>query len=303
VKAQFVTKKLKPLTYASLALALSAPHAYAAPEIEFSGVVEASIAQVEDEDAQAQVDTVELAIASKFNEKVSAEIVLLSEDIGSDDETEFAVDSALINFSTQLGDISLGKFTVPFSVGETHMIEDSATLVEPVGYGISFAGSAGIVDYQVYAADPAKDDTADITGNDYADEAALAFGDLAGVNLSVALTDSVQLNGSYVSIDDKVATSALLAASFGEFGVIAEATDVEDEDKTRTNVELSYDFGLALVAAGVQQDGEGNDIKSVGLVSEVYENTTVKMQYLVVDPEAKEGDETSSIAAQLVYAF
>ena len=117
------------------------------------GLIEASITSADDHDPatknrQAQVDTVELSALVTFNENVSAEIVLLSEDIGSDDETDFAVDTALIYMNTGFGQVSAGKLTVPFTTGETNMIEDSATLIEPVGVGLSLSDAFNVLNIQ-----------------------------------------------------------------------------------------------------------------------------------------------------------
>ncbi len=300
-------KTIHQLMQASLITAVASTAAYAEPKIEFGGVVEASITSSDDNDSstkdtQAKVDTVELAITATMNDKVSAEVVLLSEDIGTDDETAFAVDSALINMETAVGTVSAGKFTVPFTTGETNMIEDSATLVEPVGVGIALSGAIDALEYTLYAADPMKDDAADINDKAYANESALGFGDLAGVNVNIAFNDNLAFNGSYVSLDGKTGTSGALIGSMGDFGLILEATNTDIADETRSNIELSYDVGMGTLAAAMQKNADGDSINSVGFSSEIYESTALNLVYSVTDPKAA-GDNTTAVAAQLAYEF
>ena len=268
--------------------------------IEFSGLIEASVSKADGEDSQSAIDTLELGISAQFNDQVSAEIILLQEDINTDDQTDFEVDTALIHMDTGFGTLSAGKFIAPFTTGETNMIEDSTTLVEPAGVGLSFSGEVDMVEYSIYAVDPAKDDTTDITGNTYADEAALGFGDLAGINVNVAFTDEVTFNGSYAKIDDKTGTSGALIGSFGELGIILETTKIEDEDKARSNVEVSYDLGFGVVAAALQKDADDVDYRSVGFSKDVYENTNLNLQFMQTD-DGK--DESNSLAAMLAFEF
>ena len=268
--------------------------------IEFSGLIEASVSKTDGEDSQSAVDTLELGISAQFNDQVSAEIILLQEDINTDDQTDFEVHTALIHMDTGFGTLSAGKFTAPFTTGETNMIEDSTTLVEPAGVGLSFSGEVDMVEYPIYAVDPVKDDTTDITGNTYADEAALGFGDLAGINVNVAFTDEVAFNGSYAKIDDKTGTSGALICSFGELGIILETTKIEDEDKAHSNVEVSYDLGFGVVAAALQKDADDVDYHSVGFSKDVYENTNLNLQFMQTD-DGK--DESNSLAAMLAFEF
>ena len=199
-----------------------------------------------------------------FNENVSAEIVLLSEDIGSDDETDFAVDTALIYMNTGFGQVSAGKLTVPFTTGETNMIEDSATLIEPVGVGLSLSDAFNGFEYTVYAADPNKDDVADLNDNTFDKQTALGFGDLAGVSLNFALNDNLAFNASYARLDGESGKSGAIIGSIGNFGFILEATSTDISDNTRSNIEVSYNLGMGLIAASMQQDAEENDFNLSG---------------------------------------
>lgn len=295
--------QLKPLNHIIKLFTLSAVMAtpvYADIKIEFSGLIEASISKVEGEDTQSAVDTIELGINVQINENVSGEIVLLQEDINTDDQTDFEVDTALIHLESQFGIFSAGKFTVPFTTGETNMIEDSTTLVEPVGVGVSFSGAVGIVEYSVYVLDPAFEDTADITGNSLPDESATAFGDLLGVNVNVGFTDNIAFNASYAKIDDKTGVSGALIGFMGDFGLILEATKIEDEDKTRSNIEASYSLGFGTFAASLQKDGEGVDYRTIGFNRDIFKNTNLNIQYIQMDDD---GTNSDTVAAMLAFEF
>lgn len=292
-------KNINQLVKASFISTLVSTSAYAEPTLELSGLVEMSIAKAEsDNKTQAAVDTVELAITAAMNDSISAEIVLLQEDMNTDDQTDFEVDTAFIHMETGLGTVSAGKFTVPFTTGETNMIEDPTTLIEPAGVGLVLSGAAGFVEYSLYTIDPAKDDTADITGNAYADQGELGFGDVAGMNVNVPFNDDIALNASYAKIDDKTGASAALVASMGGFGVILEGTSIEGEDENRTNIEVSYDLGMGTLAASVQKDGEGNEFRSLGFSTDIYENTALNFQYMN-DDSANE----NAMSAMLAYQF
>lgn len=303
MKTLNVKTKLKQLSYASILAACSVTLAHAAPEVEFNGVLEASIKKEKGEGTNAQIDTAEIGVVSKFNETVSAEIVLLSEDIGSDDETDFEVDTALIHFDTGFGVASAGKFTVPFTTGETSLIEDSLTLVEPVGYGVSFGGDLNGIEYQIYAADPAKEDMNDILGSTYTSESDLTFGDLMGASVRFSLMDNLDFNASYARMDGKNGVSAAFIGSMNDFGFIVEATDIKDEDKTRANIEASYDIGFGSVIASMQRDGAGDGLNSIGFVASVYDNTELKFQYGKTDPYDSNESKVDAVAVQLVYEF
>lgn len=302
MKGHNVKTKLKQLTYASILAACSVTLVHAAPELEFSGELEASVKKEKGEGTQAQIDKVEIGINSKFNETVSADVVLLAEDLGTDDEIKI-VETALINFNTGFGVASVGKFKVPFTSDETNLIEDSVTFLEPIGYGVSFSGDLNGIGYQVYAADPAYEDINDIIGSSHASESDLKFGDLMGVSINFPLAENVDLNTSYARMDGKNGLSASLNAAMGDFGLLLEATDIKDEDKTRHNIEASYNVGFGAVIAATQQDGEGDKWNSVGFVADVYESTELKFQYMKKNPKDSSETKTDSVAVQLVYEF
>ena len=116
----------------------------------------------------------------------------------------------------------------------------------------------------MYAADPNKDDVADLNDNTFDKQTALGFGDLAGVSLNFALNDNLAFNASYARLDGESGKSGAIIGSIGNFGFILEATSTDISDNTRSNIEVSYNLGMGLIAASMQQDAEENDIQSVG---------------------------------------
>ena len=260
------------LLLASLFTVSAVTSAQAAPSVEFGGVVEVSVSKAGSAEAQSKVDTVELAITGKVSEQVSAEVVLLDEDLGSDDHTGLAVDTAIISLATAAGNVSLGKMKVPFTTGETNMVTDSAALEEPVGYGVALSGALQTVEYTIYVADPDKDYTG------AADQAVDAFGDVAGLNINIPLMESVSLNGSFISLNGNHSWSGALLASRGHTSLIVEATSMDGEAKSRSNVELAYDLGFGTAALAVQEAGDGTDYVLAGFSTEIYQNTSLNLE-------------------------
>lgn len=264
----------------------------AAPKVEFSGAVEASITQqnatAPAKDTQFTVDTVELGVGATINETASAEIVLLAENFGAEGEDNaFAVDTALIHMNTVAGTLSVGKTEFGFTAGESNMItgpvsDDGAG----AGFGISLAGEAGILGYSVYLADPEADNHDNV-----------GFGDLKGFTLSVNLVENITLSAGYVSNNDADGTTVAALAEFGGFGFIAEMTDLEGGNDALTNFEVSYGFDFGTLAGAIQSDADGNDIQLVSFGMDIYENTSLTFEYM--DGDTTEG----TFTAQLAYSF
>jgi len=256
------------------------------PEITFGGLLETSI-QHEDadgvekgENTQFVLDTVEIALGAQVNEHVFGEVVLLQEDIGTDDKTDFEVDTAIIGLSTGYGTLTAGKMIVPFTTGETQMISDSLTLVEPNGNGLGFDTQLGPLEVSAYVVDPDNGYiNEDYYGNTSMDQGELGWGDLSGVNAYWPVNEYLAFNGSYAKIDDDNAYSGAAFLNVNNFGLIAEGTDLEVEDHTRYNVEAFYasDFGTFSVAG--QRDGNDEDYLFVGYNKEIYTNTTFLLEY------------------------
>jgi hypothetical protein len=256
------------------------------PEVTFGGLLETSI-QHEDadgvskgENTQFVLDTVEIALGAHINEHVFGEVVLLQEDIGTDDKTDFEVDTALIGLNTGSGTLIAGKMIVPFTTGETQMISDSLTLVEPNGNGLGFDTQLGPLEVSAYVVDPDNGYiNDDYYGDTSLDQGELGWGDLAGLNAYWPVNDSLAFNGSYAKIDGDNAYSGAAFLTVNQFGLIAEGTDLEVEDHTRYNIEAFYESNVGTFSVAGQRDGENQDYVFVGYNKEIYTNTTFLLEF------------------------
>ena len=256
------------------------------PETTFGGLLETSI-QHEDadgvekgENTQFVLDTVEIALGAQVNEHVFGEVVLLQEDIGTDDKTDFEVDTALIGLNTGMGTLTAGKMIVPFTTGETQMISDSMTLVEPNGNGLGFDTQLGPLEVSTYVVDPDNGYiNEDYDGDTSLEQGELGWGDLAGINAYWPVNEYLAFNGSYAKIDDDNAYSGAAFLNVNNFGLIAEGTDLEVEDHTRYNVEAFYESNLGTFSVAGQRDGEDQDSILVGYNKEIYTNTHFLLEY------------------------
>jgi len=100
--------------------------------VSFSGLVEVEgvVGEAGNESySDLVVATVELGLAAKINDKVSAEVIALYEE----DDTELDIDVATISIANIVGPVNLdlGKMYVPFGRFETALVND--TLVLEVG--------------------------------------------------------------------------------------------------------------------------------------------------------------------------
>lgn len=295
--------RLNSVLCASMLYACTSTFAYAAPEVEFNGLFEASLTKVESETSQGKIDKIEFGVDVKFNDVFSVEIGVQNEEVGTDEVTGFFVETALLHLDSEFGTLSAGKLRVPFSMDEKLLIEESTTHVDLLGMGLSFTGALGPIEYQVYVVEPTKDELEEVTGNAYARSSELSFGDLKGVNLNIDLTESITFNTSYATIDNTRGISGTLTGSFSKFGWLLEATDIEGEETTRTNIEGHYKAGFGVLIASLQTDGDEREIKSLGFVTEVYENTHFKVQVQNVSPQQTDEVAYNSIAGQLTYEF
>jgi len=75
------------------------------------------------------VSTAELGANVAFSNKVSGNILLLGEDIGTEDETSVSIDEAFITISSESSTFFLiaGKRALPFGVFDNHLLNDPIT--------------------------------------------------------------------------------------------------------------------------------------------------------------------------------
>jgi len=285
-------KYSKTLLASCLAMAMG--QAQAAISIEWNGLIEMS-AQHDGTDTTLVVDTVELGVAATLSEDVSAEVVILKEGINSDDETDLDVDTAVVNIALGTGTFTGGLMTVPFTTGETNMISDSTTLVEPAGGASAYAMEMGNMGMTVYVADP--------------DGSSYTAGDMYGFNMAYTINDVAAFNASLISYDSDTAMSAMISGGMGNFGYIIEATDLTnanalatdmglDNTKTSTNIEVSYDAGYGTFAYARQKDGAGTNYNLVSFGKEVASNTFLTAEYNKSDESGSDANITVMLATE-----
>lgn len=72
------------------------------------------------------ISTVELGMEVEFTDRVTGTLLLLQEDIGTEDETDFAADEAMITLKGPAY-LVFGKRAQPFGVFENHLVADPMT--------------------------------------------------------------------------------------------------------------------------------------------------------------------------------
>lgn len=116
--------------------------------LSISGAVEGTVSWQEHRDdekkgdstSDAVMDTVEIGIEAAIADWITGEVILLAEDLGSDDETSFDVDEALITLQKESNPFYLvaGKRVQPFGVLPENFITD------PIGMDAYETNEAGI---------------------------------------------------------------------------------------------------------------------------------------------------------------
>ena len=117
----------------ALAIMTASTSAYAElKNFNVSGLVETEVSFTNSDSngdsSDIAVPTVELAIETTFSEQVSANIVLLAEDIGTADQTDVTVDEATLSLPLGGATLTIGQTTVPFGSYESSGISDPLTL-------------------------------------------------------------------------------------------------------------------------------------------------------------------------------
>ncbi|QCU90078.1 hypothetical protein [Thiomicrorhabdus sediminis] len=281
--------KLKRVASAVLMGAMLSANAYAIEDIQVNGLIEASLSQVESNDAQGAIDTVEIGFLAKINNTFDAELVLLDESLGTDAHTGVGIDRAVINANLGAGVLSLGKMTVPFTMGDSFMISDPVTLEEPVGVGAQFSGSLNNLAYSIYTTTP---------DNDYTQTGDNQFGDLYGVSLDYVPADNALFHASWVSVDGETSFSAGVEAGISQFVIMSQYTNMAGEVEPRLSSEMAYDFGFMTAAAGIQRGGDAKRYRLFGLSQQFSDNFEGKFEYLDnVD------DSETTYTMQVAYSF
>ena len=113
-----------------VALVTVNPSSYA--EMSLSGLIEVEgfvmDSDANDKSSDVVVSTVEVGIDAPLNEAVDVSIVLLAEDIGTDEQTDVGIDQAMVNLSVGNGVVTAGLVYVPFGGFQSAALTDPLTL-------------------------------------------------------------------------------------------------------------------------------------------------------------------------------
>jgi hypothetical protein len=96
------------------------------------------------------VSTLELGMETHFTDWICGNIILLAEDVGTEDETDVTVDEAFLTFQTESFPLYLtfGKRALPFGVYESHLVQDPMTQdayeTNRVGITVGFTGPSDL---------------------------------------------------------------------------------------------------------------------------------------------------------------
>jgi hypothetical protein len=322
-----------------------------APNLEISGLVEVEASHVNDQISPATdpaapektsdivLATVELAVDSQINERVSAHVAFLYEE----DSTDFGIDEGTITLG--LGDsmaVTAGKMYVPFGRFDSFMISDPQTLVmaETVETVLMFSAENNGVYGFAYLFNGDSDEASSAPDND---------GISAGFNLGYAREGMFDVGVTYISnigdtdtlqglettgtasgvVDASIAgASAYFSAGFGKVTVVGEhvmaldsfnngdldGTVSNKEQPSASNLEVGFDVadGITLAAA-YQKTAEAlfiglpETVISASVAYEVMEGATLSAEYATMEDYATSdggtGESANSFTMQLAVEF
>ncbi len=319
------SRRLIPVTVATLFACGAAGSAYAAPEVTIGGLLEVEASQTsdfitEEDSSDIALATVELGLDASVNEWVSAHVLLLYEDDQGNDDVQLDEGSITLgNDEKSPFYLTVGRQYVPFGNFNSNLVSDPLTLElaetreDALLGGIEqggFHASAYIFNGD---ADKAGDD------NDRIDDFGLSVGytmEMEGASLDIGagyinnLADSDALQEGRATVEGHTAGIALHAVfSTGPFSLIGEyvgasnsfdeadlAFDGSGAKPSALNLELGYDFTLAGKAATVAVAHQRTDEAAglglpesrnmVGLSLAVMENTGLGFEYYSADDYA-----------------
>lgn len=315
---------MKKTTF-SIALAAilsSQTAANAEPTLAISGVIEVEASSVE-ETSDITVATIEVGLASKINEKVAAEVVLLHEE----DETDFSVDTAIVSLA--ISDslrLTAGQTYVPFGIFGTYMISEPLTLELAETNASALQAdyttgplSASLYTFNGFNAEEEIDNWGATLGY-VSDHILLTLGYLA----NLGDTDTIAAD----SIDTKVpAVSVSAGVNLGGFSLIVEYVRTLDEFQVgdgntdpdegylftakaqplASNVELAYTIYATTFAVGMQTTEEAKEVglpekRTLATVShDLMRNTVIALEW--ASDEDYAGESSDTVTGQLAVEF
>lgn len=283
-------KKKQPLLMTAILLA-SSPMLQAETNVEFSGLVEADIfsnnSDSSGNSSNIVVSTIEFGIEATLSDKVSANVTLLTEDIGSsagvnDDAGKVAVDEAAIQIELGSGSLSIGQMYIPFGFYESYFVTDPLTLLlgesneVAVMYSTEIDGGFGA---SVYLFNGDVDETGD--DNDKINDIGFSIEGgqenwSFGVDYVSNIADSDELSGLGTTLVSDVAAAGLHGSIvLGDITIVSEyitavddfsAGDLGGAVTTRQQPSaFNFEAAIALagdssVAIGVSTSNEANGL-------------------------------------------
>lgn len=265
--------------------------------------------------------TLELGLEAQVNEWISAQLLLLYEEDGTDG---IEVDEAFVTLTPERLPlfVDMGRYTQPFGAFPSAMISDPLTLElgetkQQAGVNLGYADETVLASLSAYKGDVQN------TGKDEINTlvAMTSFngeeGDFrwdVGASWTNNIGDSDTLQEDYEETNDLVGGwSAYLAAGMGDFCLIAEylgATE-EFEDGERTgkkptawNTELAWDMPSPLsvaVRVGGADDYEVEHHYGGTAAWELAENATIGLEYLRITNN--DDTDTDQVTMQLAAGF
>jgi len=309
--------------------------------VEVGALVELEASRTWEDKAEDASDlnlaTIELGIGAQVSDWVSANLLLLAEDVDESDG-DFSVDEATIT----LGNIESypfyftgGRMVIPFGVFETHMVSDPLTLemaeTKDTAALIGFEKAGFSATAYLFNGSTAKagdDDSIDNGGATVAytwenNDASLSVG--ASYINDISESDGISDAIGTTLVDEVAAYGLYLNSAIGSYSVIAEYVAASDSfdfselahndagaKPSTWNLEAGYSFNLAnyesTIAIGYQGTKEAADLDmpedrlSLGLSVGLADNTSLNLEW-AHDQAYTGGNDSDTVTAQLAVEF
>jgi len=319
--------------------------AVAEPTLEIGGLVEVEALAAEDyagaKTSDVTLATVELALDSEINERLSAHIAFLYEE----DATDFGLDEGTVTLG--LNDslaFTAGKMYVPFGRFDSFMVSDPQTLAmgETVETVLMLEGAGSGLYGSVYLFSGDSDRASTVANGDdnefsggfslgYAQDGVFDVG--VSYISNIADSDTLQelaVGGTNVGeVDTRVAgASAYLSATLGPVTLLGEhvgalkhftngdldGSVTNEERPSASNIELGIELGGGVtLAAGYQKTREAlfiglpETVTAATVAYEVMEGATLAAEYArqkdYAVNDGGSGEEATTVTVQLAVEF
>jgi hypothetical protein len=301
---------------------------------DISGLIETEIAfsnsDTNGDTSDIVVPTVELGIETTFSDQVSASIVLLSEDIGSAEQTDVTVDQAIVNLALGKATVTVGQTYIPFGSFETGVISDPLTLElaetaeTVIMYGREMESG---LSYSVYAFNGDVELATEDEINDFGFNIAVVQDNWSvGIayisNIADANTISDGRTGN-ANTDDVAGLNVVARISAGALSLYFEhvmALDkfragdfggdiTTDAEPAATHVEIGYELDdRSAIAVSISSTDEAaemgvpyENMSAIAYRRALYENASYAVEFLSADEYGNNSD--SILTVQLAVEF